>query len=92
MLFRQELERLADHRSATVRFLVGRRSDLGWDPLSTAALAANIPGLRDHDVYLCGPPDMTSGVRTALIAREYLVRRCTPSLSNSDPGREQLLP
>ena len=70
VLFRQELETLAARRFATVRFLVGRRSDLGWDPLSGAALAANIPDLRDHDVYLCGPPEMTAGVRTALISAD----------------------
>jgi ferredoxin-NADP reductase len=68
VLFRQELERLAAHRAATLRFLVGRRRDLGWDPLSAAALDANVPDLRDHDVYLCGPPDMAAGVRSALIA------------------------
>src|SRR5262249_16766056 len=68
VLFGQDLEPLAAPRFATVRFLVGRRSDLGWDPLSGAALAANIPDLRDHDVYLCGPPGMTAGVRTALIS------------------------
>jgi ferredoxin-NADP reductase len=67
VLFRQELERLAARRSATVRFLVGRRTDLGWDPLSAAALAANIPDLPEHEVYLCGPPGMTAGVRAALL-------------------------
>jgi predicted ferric reductase len=68
VLFRQELETLAARRSATVRFLVGRRADLGWDPLSAAALAANISDLPDHEVYVCGPPGMTAGVRAALIA------------------------
>jgi predicted ferric reductase len=68
ILFRRELEKLAARRSATVRFLVGRRADLGWDPLSADALAVNIPDLRSHDVYLCGPPEMTTALRTALSA------------------------
>jgi predicted ferric reductase len=67
VLFRQELETIAAGRSATVRFLVGRRTDLGWDPLSAAALAANIPDLPEHEVYVCGPPGMTAGVRAALL-------------------------
>jgi predicted ferric reductase len=67
VLFRQELEKLAARRAATVRFLVGRRTTLGWDPLSAAALAANIPDLAEHDVYLCGPSGMTAAIRTSLI-------------------------
>lgn len=33
-----------------------------------AALAANVPGLAQHDVYLCGPAAMTAAVTRALRA------------------------
>ena len=46
----------------------GRRSDLGSDPLSAAALNANIPSLARHVVYLCGPPGMTDAAKQALRA------------------------
>jgi predicted ferric reductase len=60
--FRRELERLARQRRATLWFVVGRRADLGEDPLNAAVLTANIPGLAGHDVYVCGPAGMTSAV------------------------------
>jgi predicted ferric reductase len=60
--FRAELEQLARQRHATLWFVVGRRADLGEDPLNAAVLTANIPGLAGHDVYVCGPPGMTSAV------------------------------
>ena len=38
VVFRDELERLARQRGARLFFVVGRRADLGKDPLSAAAL------------------------------------------------------
>ena len=67
VIFRDELEQLAASRHATLHFVVGRRADLGYDPLGAAELQQNVPGLRDHDVYLCGPPGMTDSVRAALL-------------------------
>ena len=48
--------------------MVGRRVDLGEDPLNAAALTANVPGLPRHDVYICGPPGMTAAVISELQA------------------------
>jgi ferredoxin-NADP reductase len=48
--------------------VVGRRADLGEDPLNAAVLAANIPNLTQHDVYVCGPAGMTSAVIRELAA------------------------
>lgn len=73
VVFRPELTDLARARGATVHFLIGHRWQLGHDPLSAAALTANIPNLRDHDVYVCGPDGMTAAVVAAL--REAKVPR-----------------
>src|ERR1700748_3586963 len=74
--FRRELEQLARQRHAQLWFVVGRRADLGEDPLNASVLAANIPDLTLHDVYVCGPAGMTSAVLRELqragVARRQL--------------------
>jgi ferredoxin-NADP reductase len=76
VVFRDELERLAHQRKANLRFVTGRRAQLGYDPLSASALTANIPDLVGHDVYLCGPPGMTdaatAALRTAGVPRRHI--------------------
>jgi predicted ferric reductase len=52
VVFRRELETLAERRGAKLFIVAGRRSDLGFDPLSHAALTRNVPDLAAHDVYL----------------------------------------
>ncbi len=66
VVFRDELVWLAGQRAANLRFVTGRRAELGYDPLAAPALAANVPDLVHHDVYLCGPPGMTDAVAGAL--------------------------
>jgi predicted ferric reductase len=66
IIFRDELERLAADRGAQVHFVVGRRAELGYDPLSAEALRRNVPRLSEHDVYVCGPPGMTDATTVAL--------------------------
>ena len=68
VVFRRELELLADQRGVNLRIITGRRTELGGDPLSAAALRANIPDLAGHDVYLCGPLGMTTAAKQALRA------------------------
>jgi ferredoxin-NADP reductase len=68
LIFRDELAGLARSRAAALRLVTGHRSELGYDPLSPAALAHNVRDLVDHDVYLCGPPGMTDAVTGALRA------------------------
>jgi predicted ferric reductase len=75
VVFRRELERLAGQRRANLHIITGRRADLGWDPLSSAALARNIPGLVHHDVYVCGPAGMTTAVTRTLRAAGVPRRR-----------------
>ena len=68
LVFRHELEELARRRGAHLRLLVGRRAELGYDPLSADVLKHNIPDLAQHDVYLCGPTGMTAATGAALLA------------------------
>jgi predicted ferric reductase len=68
LVFRDELEAIARSRGATVHYLVGRRGSpaVGPDPLGPAALAALVPDIADHDVFLCGPLSMMDHARDAL--------------------------
>jgi predicted ferric reductase len=66
VLFRRELERIAAGRGARLHLVVGRRADLGGDPLSAAALDANVPDIRSHEVYVCGPTEMARSTVDAL--------------------------
>jgi len=68
VVFRNELEQLAERRGARLHIVTGRRRELGHDPLSAAALTANVPDLRHHDVYICGPTGMTEATKRALRA------------------------
>src|SRR3954452_17844746 len=66
VIFRPELEQLANRRGANLHIVVGSRHQLGRDPLSATSLTAMLPDLARHDVYLCGPPGMTDSVKTSL--------------------------
>jgi len=68
VVFRHELEQLAERRGARLHIVTGRRREIGHDPLSAAALTANVPDLRHHDVYICGPTGMTQATKQALRA------------------------
>jgi predicted ferric reductase len=65
-LFRPELEALAAQRQARVWFVAGHRAALDGDPLSGGELARRIPGLAQHEVYLCGPPGLNAAVTREL--------------------------
>ena len=60
VIFRAELDVLAERRGIAVHYLVGRRGsiDLPDDPLDAFGLSGLVPDIADHDVYLCGPNDM----------------------------------
>ena len=68
VLFQDELEAISESRGHRLYFLSGPRGGPG-DPLSAGRVAKAIPDVRQHDVYLCGPPAMTEAtIRT--------LRRC----------------
>jgi ferredoxin-NADP reductase len=64
LVFRAELDLLAERRSVTVRYLIGSRRDVFGrvDPLGPRSIAAMVPDVADRDVYLCGPNPMMEAV------------------------------
>lgn len=59
LVFREELEDLAERRDAWVRYIVGSRNDPGPRRLFTAnGLLGLVPDVNRRDVYLCGPPGL----------------------------------
>ena len=65
-VFRRELEEIAARREAKVWFVAGSRAELGDNPLTGGELTRRVPGLIDHDVYLCGPPGLTAALTREL--------------------------
>jgi Predicted ferric reductase len=65
IIFRDELETLAQARGAQVHYLMGRRGR-GTDPLDAASLERLVPDIRERDVYLCGPVPMMQHVEDSL--------------------------
>jgi ferredoxin-NADP reductase len=68
LVFRDELAAIAARRGMAIHYLVGRRgsAELPTDPLDADALEELVPGIRDHDVYVCGPDGMMDRVIAAL--------------------------
>jgi ferredoxin-NADP reductase/DMSO/TMAO reductase YedYZ heme-binding membrane subunit len=64
VLFRDELDQIARRRGARVVYLVGPDRRL----LSMPVLRRIIPDLVRRDVYLCGPPGLSTAVRDMLRA------------------------
>jgi predicted ferric reductase len=62
-----ELEALAADGRIVVRYLVGRRRDLGVDPLGSDTLDRLVPDARHRDVFVCGPAGMNAAVRDTLL-------------------------
>ncbi|GIE93327.1 ferredoxin reductase family protein [Paractinoplanes rishiriensis] len=59
LVFRGELEELAERRDAWVRYIVGGRNDPGPKRLFTpTGLLGLVPDVSRRDVYLCGPPGL----------------------------------
>ncbi|MGO4102717.1 ferric reductase-like transmembrane domain-containing protein [Leifsonia sp. YAF41] len=58
--------------------VLGRRSQLGYDPLSAPALAALVPDMREREVFICGPAglamQMESVLRTLKVPRRFIHR------------------
>lgn len=71
VLFHTELQEIAARRGATVTYLVGP------DPacFSAERLTHLVPGLAEHDVYLCGPPRMAQAARHGLLKAGLPARR-----------------
>jgi ferredoxin-NADP reductase len=72
---RAELDALAGAGGAVVHYVIGRRSELGGDPLTADALRRVAPGLDAMEAYVCGPPGMTAAAVAALRAAGVRRRR-----------------
>ncbi|HEY7199722.1 MAG TPA: ferric reductase-like transmembrane domain-containing protein [Candidatus Dormibacteraeota bacterium] len=57
IIFRDELERIAEAPNVRVEYLLGDRRR--GDPLRRSALRQLVPDVARRDVYVCGPPGMT---------------------------------
>jgi predicted ferric reductase len=67
LVFRGELEDLAERRDAWVRYIVGSRNDPGPRRLFTSeGLLGLVPDVSRRDVYLCGPPGLVGAAVTTL--------------------------
>ncbi|AEV87872.1 oxidoreductase [Actinoplanes sp. SE50] len=67
LVFRAELEELAEQRDAWVRYIVGSRTDPGPQRLFTeAGLRGLVPDVNRRDVYLCGPPGLVNAAVATL--------------------------
>ncbi|WP_233521699.1 ferredoxin reductase family protein [Streptomyces triticagri] len=65
LVLRTELESIAVARQARLHYLLGP-SDGSYDPLAPQSLHELVPGLTEHDIYVCGPPGMTTAVLASL--------------------------
>ena len=75
LALRHELDELVTRAGLRVVFLVGRRVELGPDPLSTSSISELVPDVRSRDVYVCGPPGMTHSVLRAMRELHVPVRQ-----------------
>jgi predicted ferric reductase len=67
LVFRGELEELAERRDAWVRYIVGSRNDPGPRRLFTPdGLLGLVPDVNRRDVYLCGPPGLVGAAVATL--------------------------
>jgi predicted ferric reductase len=76
VVFRDELDDLARTRGASLHYVVGDHRGEGADLLSPLHLKTLVPDIDERDVYLCGPPAMTTAleasVRRARVPRRHI--------------------
>ncbi|MBD0839482.1 ferric reductase-like transmembrane domain-containing protein [Streptomyces sp. TRM68416] len=61
-----EVRHLVELRGGRLHLLVGRTGENGVPPLGPSTLHQLVPDLTERDVYVCGPPAMTTAVLAAL--------------------------
>jgi ferredoxin-NADP reductase/DMSO/TMAO reductase YedYZ heme-binding membrane subunit len=67
VVFSRELDAIAADRRAVLRYLIGSRAELGFDPLEADHLRRIVPGLHRCEAYVCGPAGMTETVVKSLV-------------------------
>lgn len=74
LALRGEIDAIAVRRGAAVHYVVDEPAGHA-SPLTADALTALVPDLSERDVYLCGPPGMTSAAIPALRRAKVSRRR-----------------
>jgi len=59
LIFRKELDSLAQHRGARIHYLVGSRKE---HPMTAAYISKFVPAFADSEVYVCGPKPLVERV------------------------------
>ncbi len=59
LIFRKELDSLAQHRGAHIHYLVGSRKE---HPMTAAYISKFVPAFADSEVYVCGPKPLVERV------------------------------
>jgi ferredoxin-NADP reductase/DMSO/TMAO reductase YedYZ heme-binding membrane subunit len=67
VVFGRELGAIAADRNAALRYLIGSREELGYDPLDPVHLQRAVPGLHRCEAYVCGPAGMTETAVKSLV-------------------------
>jgi len=75
VVFSRELNAIATDRQAALRYLIGSREELGYDPLDADHLQRTVRGLHRYEAYVCGPTGMTQAAVNALVAAGVPRRR-----------------
>jgi ferredoxin-NADP reductase len=75
VVFSRELDAIAADRNAVLRYLIGSREQLGYDPLDARHLQRAVPGLHRCEAYVCGPAGMTETAVKSLVAAGIPRRR-----------------
>jgi ferredoxin-NADP reductase/DMSO/TMAO reductase YedYZ heme-binding membrane subunit len=75
VVFSRELNAIASDRQASLHYLIGSRSELGYDPLDARHLQQTVPGLHRYEAYVCGPTGMTEAAVKSLVAAGIPRRR-----------------
>lgn len=66
LVLREEIDHVATARGARVHYMVGSRRPGRPDPLSAERLQRLVPDLRHHDIFICGPDQLATGLRVGL--------------------------
>jgi len=64
LVFRKELDAIAEWRGARVHYLIGNRKE---HPMDARYIRKLVPAFSDSDVYICGPTGLVETVRKAAL-------------------------
>jgi predicted ferric reductase len=69
LVFKRELDALAERRGVRVHYLVGGRGDAGANsPLGANTIRRLVPNIAEHEIYVCGPTSLMTAVEATVRA------------------------